>query len=428
MTGSRRVLVCALLAISTARPSTAAAEFVSFEPLRGYLDVGLAVDDALRNGLEGGYGKLRYGDDGSGTDFQPVLSEARVIAALNFGPAWRALVDVKYDDAQHHLLDIGEAFLTYRSAPLEHGLRWRLKVGTFLPPFSLENRAIGWTSPYTLSSSALNAWVGEELRVNGGELRLMLDRNDWQYSLAASSYLANDAAGTMIAYRGWAIHDRELGLFDRMRVPREQISLFEQLGRYRAQSPYYEPLHEIDGRPGYYAGLTVRDPGARRLEVYYYNNDGDPEALNRTAGQWAWRTRFWVAGFETPLPWDLLFVTQAMVGDTAMGRHRGGVQPRGMQMDYFTGYGLLVRSFSNIQVSVRGEYFEVRDKDFQRGGLDNGEAGYGVTVAASRALSARTKLTLETQYVEHDRPVRAWSGEPVEADEWLLRLSVRLFL
>ena len=46
---------------------------------------------------------------------------------------------------------------------------WRsnLKIGAFYPPISLEHRASGWSNPYTISSSALNTWVGEELRTIG---------------------------------------------------------------------------------------------------------------------------------------------------------------------------------------------------------------------------------------------------------------------
>ena len=50
---------------------------------------------------------------------------------------------------------------------------WRsnLKIGAFYPPISLEHRASGWTNPYTISSSALNTWVGEELRTIGVGVR-----------------------------------------------------------------------------------------------------------------------------------------------------------------------------------------------------------------------------------------------------------------
>jgi hypothetical protein len=232
----------------------------------------------------------------------------------------------------------------------------------------------------------------------------------------------------VLALRGWAIHDRELGLFDRMRMPRAQMQLFRDFGPFATHLPYYEPRHEIDRRPGYYAGLTLRDPNARRAEIYYYNNAGDPEAINRSGGglEWAWRTRFWVAGFETPLPAGALFIAQALYGDTVIGRRRG--PRRGMDMTYFSGYGLLSRDFGALRASARGEYFEMRDRDGLRGPYDNAESGYGVTLALSGEVARRARLTLETQYVEHERPARTWSGLARRSDEWLLRLNLRWYL
>jgi len=63
--------------------------------------------------------------------------------------------------------------LQYRPYP-RAGYRLRVKAGAFHAPVSLENRAPGWDSPYTLSYSALNSWLGEELRTIGLEAQL-----DW---------------------------------------------------------------------------------------------------------------------------------------------------------------------------------------------------------------------------------------------------------
>ena len=60
-------------------------------------------------------------------------------------------------------LDLTEAYLQFRPYPRD-GFRLRLKAGAFYAPISLENRASGWDSPYTLSYSAINTWLGKELR------------------------------------------------------------------------------------------------------------------------------------------------------------------------------------------------------------------------------------------------------------------------
>lgn len=154
--------------------------------LRGYADLGIAVTDTRVGWTDGGVGKLRYGTDESGErDVFPVFSEAMLIGNLSWGRAWRAHLALKYDDEQRHALDIAEAYLAYRGPP-RPTLRWRARAGTFIPPFSLENHAIGWTSPYTLSSSALNAWIGEELRVNGGELKAIVPWRGTEVDLYAA--------------------------------------------------------------------------------------------------------------------------------------------------------------------------------------------------------------------------------------------------
>src|SRR5262249_48577180 len=48
---------------------------------------------------------------------------------------------------------------------------FRLRAGQFFLPTSRENTDKLWSSPYTISFSALNTWIGEELRPIGGQLQ-----------------------------------------------------------------------------------------------------------------------------------------------------------------------------------------------------------------------------------------------------------------
>ena len=50
-----------------------------------------------------------------------------------------------------------------------------MKTGAFFPTISLENDDLGWTSPYTLTPSAINSWIGDELRTIGSEAILRCD-------------------------------------------------------------------------------------------------------------------------------------------------------------------------------------------------------------------------------------------------------------
>jgi hypothetical protein len=91
-----------------------------------------------------------------------------------------------WGDDDRNPLDLTEAYLQFRPYPL-NGYRFRLKAGAFHAPISLENRAAGWESPYTLSYSAINTWLGEELRTIGVEGQLdWLGRAHVRYALGTT--------------------------------------------------------------------------------------------------------------------------------------------------------------------------------------------------------------------------------------------------
>ena len=78
------------------------------------------------------------------------------VTVLRAEPQTRSVVDaletyLRYDDAGARLY------------------RWSVKAGAFFPTISLENDDLGWTSPYTLTPSAINSWIGDELRTIGSE-------------------------------------------------------------------------------------------------------------------------------------------------------------------------------------------------------------------------------------------------------------------
>src|SRR5215467_7194125 len=134
------------------------------------LDVRLVSSDGQRSFTEGGLGTLRYDSDHSGLQ----LGRARLALSQPFGEVWSVRLDASaWGDGDRNPVDLTEAYLQFRPYPFS-GWRFRLKTGAFYAPISLENRASGWESPYTLSYSAINTWVGEELRTLGAEGQL-----DW---------------------------------------------------------------------------------------------------------------------------------------------------------------------------------------------------------------------------------------------------------
>ena len=74
-----------------------------------------------------------------------------------------------YNDDIDDGIDLTQAYLEWRPLTLSPN-RYRVKIGGFYPRLSMENRGAAWTSPYTISSSAINTWIGEEIRIFGAEL------------------------------------------------------------------------------------------------------------------------------------------------------------------------------------------------------------------------------------------------------------------
>jgi hypothetical protein len=395
--------------------------------VRGFVDAGVVVTDRYRSWLDGGIGKGRYG---AGSDVQrelkPVLTEAQVIGNLSFGRAWRVLINAKYDDQQRHLIDVAEAFVAYRSPPFA-AQRWRFRAGTFLPPFSLENHAIGWTSPYTLNSSAINAWIGEEIRINGGEFKWLFTPGSLRVDVFGAVFFANDGAVKLLAARGFSVSDRELALFDRTPLPKLQASLKNPRGPFVPQANVFEPLHEIDGRPGYYIGMNLVDEKHGRIMLAYYDNNGDPKAINRTEGHYAWDTRFALAGYRGNVWRDVTFITQVLYGVTIGGPRLALTGKHLNESTYFAGYGLLARQSGKLSYAVRGDYFEMQDHDRMRFIYDGAENGYAVSLAASYKPRPTSKITAELQYLDHARAVRVYGGQPRRIDEFTFRLNHRWF-
>ena len=387
----------------------------------------MVLTDDAPSWLDSGTGKGRYGAHRTdGDDFKAVLPEAVLIGDIMIGTSTMVHLQAKYDDEQRHKIDVGEAFVAFRSPP-KPGLRWRLKVGIFLPPMSLENHAIGWTSPYTLSSSALNAWIGEEIRINGADLRLRFSYRNTDVSLSGAAYIGNDAAGSLIAYRGFAIHDRELALFDNAPLPNFQTAIINPFGPFRMQAHTFEPLHEIDGKVGFYTGIDAKNDAWGNVLLYYYDNNTNPEKLHRSAGQYAWHSRFITAGYRGDVADRLTLIVQALYGDTQMGPRFPPLGKRATDVDYLTAYALLSKFYQRWRFSGRIDYFENRDHDTMRNNYDNDEDGWATTGTAMFKPIESIKLALEIQYIDHERPVRRFTGAPRRFDELSARANLRWF-
>ena len=80
----------------------------------------------------------------------------------------------------------------------------------------MENDDLGWASPYTLTPSAINSWIGDELRTIGSEGNVRWKTDLGTVSLLGAVLCCNDEAGILMADRGWTMDDRPTGLFERV--------------------------------------------------------------------------------------------------------------------------------------------------------------------------------------------------------------------
>lgn len=143
---------------------------------------------------QGSAGKLRHDGDTNGLQFSRAFAayKLRVTDTVNATIA----VDI-YDDDLGSSADFTQAFVEWRPLTMTAN-RYRLKLGAFYPRISLENTNVDWSTPYTITPSVLNTWVGEELRVFGAEAsvsrRPLSLGGVHTFSLHAAVYYNNDPA------------------------------------------------------------------------------------------------------------------------------------------------------------------------------------------------------------------------------------------
>ncbi|MEO8277019.1 MAG: hypothetical protein ABI639_12460 [Thermoanaerobaculia bacterium] len=186
-------LVSAVTLIVAASPAQAQPE----GSLSALLDFRL-VDSNARNGwLDEGLDKLRF-VDGERLKLGAGLLEARA----RFTPTLSGQVTVGAFDGLGEAIHATEAFLQYSPVP-RSAWRMQARAGVFYPPISLENTGPGWSSPYTLSFSAIDSWIGEEVRTLGAEIELTdmgrFRSSPHDFSFTAALFRFNDPAGAILS-------------------------------------------------------------------------------------------------------------------------------------------------------------------------------------------------------------------------------------
>lgn len=415
-----RLLIAVLFAVSLLLPlTTTAAEKPARYALRIDADISYVDTSGLPSWAEGFVGKLRYDDETDGL----VLSRAFVDYSLRLTDTVQANVALEiYDDDLGAVADFTEAYLEWRVLPRSAN-RYRFKLGAFYPRISLENSGASWSSPYTLSSSAINTWVAEELRTFGVELavsrRPEMFGGTHTFSAQGAVFWNNDPAGSLLAWKGWSVHDRQSRFGDELPLaPLPQI----QPGRmFEAQDPYVAPFREVDDRAGYYLNGEWRFANFFLLRAMHYDNGGDPTVLEN--GQYAWATKFDHIGLRMALPADISLIFQWMRGSTDMGPVIDGA--RAVDVDYDSNFVLLSRAFGKHRFSARYDHFEVSQND-QTVEDNNQENGHAWTVSYQFDYSDHATVAVEWLQIKTHRCGWSYYGIDTDATERQLQFTLKL--
>src|ERR1700710_2505113 len=266
----RVLFLCAVLASVTG--VSRAAEF----HVAGYGDVRLVAPPATDAYLDGGLGKLRFGADDSTFKLGDLVAEAGVQ-----GGAFSAQADARLSFGYGPAVDLLEGFVRYAPAANTQW-QWSVRAGAFFPGLSLENEQIGWSTFWTVTPSAIDSWVGSELRTVGAEGSVEWHSNGNDVTLNGALFGFDDSAGVLIAERGWNFDDRAAGLFGASRLPDAVAT-----AAHRTPPLGVHLFREIDDTPGWYLDLSYEIDGTTGFELMRYDNQADP---TRPRG---WHTTFW---------------------------------------------------------------------------------------------------------------------------------------
>jgi len=375
------------------------------------LDARLVSSDAEPSLMEGGLGTTRFSSNDDGLQ----LGRARFAVTQSLGELWSAHLDASmYDDKDRSPVGVTEGYLLFRPYPFA-GYRLRLRAGAFYPPISLENRAPGWDSPYTLSYSAINSWLATEVRPLGleGTLDWLGTRTGHVFDLGANAGVFgwNQGTGVVLTNNGFSLTDRQTPLFGRVGQPGAN-----PLGGA-------EPFLQFDHRAGVYGGIELRYLDRVVLHALRYDNRAAPAADDVTTANYSQETRFDSAGVRIEGSAGWTGIVQWLDGETttAADSPLAGLS----SWPFRSEFALLSKRFGRHSFSARYDRFTV---DSINGAGYGAQDGHAWTAAYMFSVDAHWRVAVEWLQVVSSSSSREDFGGPPLLTETQLQLSVRYAL
>ncbi len=342
-------------------------------------EIRIVAVDGEKSWVDGGFGKLRSGSDGN-LKVQPQLGNVTLAWKPQLSWAIGAVVVGALEGGQRTQAGLSQAYLTYR--PMRSSkVAFSARAGLMWPPVSLEHEGADWHVKDSITPSAINSWIAEEVKPVAAEATLAITAGDHKLHATAALMAANDTAGTLLTFRGWALHDSTTLAFNRQPLP----PLDGPVAGYQASytHPILDLRHGFARHPGYYAKLAWQPPLPVRVELFRYDNRANPESVNADL-EWGWDTQFNQAAIVADLGSGAELKAQAMQGRTRMGTNETG--RRWIDDRFRSAFVLLTRPLGAVRLSARLDAFDTRNRGSDvRDEYD--DKGWAAMLAAKRDWS-----------------------------------------
>ncbi|MFA6956562.1 MAG: hypothetical protein WC538_11890 [Thermoanaerobaculia bacterium] len=352
--------------------------------------------DSPTSWLDGGFGKLPGSSDADGSAAASGALDVQAGLRLDLGTHWSVWTHViaRAEDGVDASGSAGVTELWIEGSGDVAGGRLRARAGMLFLPTSRENVDVLWSSPYTISLSAINSWMAEEVRPTGVDL-------DYRYELApgvqlragGTAIVGNDTAGTLLAWRGWSIGSRVSVRNEELPLP--PLSTFST--SFPAQKNGTTPFgRDLDDRAGWSARIRVDAPRNFVAQWTRFDTRGDRLLYD---GQYSWRTSFDLVGLGWQPVERLTLAAEHIRGKTGMG-----IAPADrVDAQFEATYTLASWRIRQFRFSTRYDWFETEERDFSAA-ESNDETGSALAVAIIFEATPAWSLAVELDDLEATRP------------------------
>ena len=294
----------------------------------------------------------------------------------------------------------------------------RLRAGQFFLPTSRENTDPLWSSPYTISFSALNTWIGEEMRPIGTELQWQRLTSNAVVTIAGGAFRGNDTMGTLLGWRGWSMGNRLSTYGEIVPLP-PLFSLRSENGFADQRRDGTQPFGpDLDGRTGFSGRARVSLPERATLQFAHVDNRGDRDEYRN---EYAWQTKLNLVSGEIDGQHGTTLAAEYGWGTTGMG-----FAPQAwVQLTYYAAYALASQTFGRNRISARFDIFGTHDRDHSPIAETNTESGRAWTMAYFFSLTHRVRVGAEFANVVAQRIAAAESGFDPNTDGRALTFEIR---